>query len=168
MKKVLVWFLALFMLVSAAAGVLAEDYSSLTDEELVDLYNQVHHEMQKRGIAPEDAVPAPPVEKLSDYTARAWPITEESDNELVDNFLNRIGTVDCVKGTIAEVLAGGLPRVLIYAGEDGASLPVVIEVPATSSYLPQPGDRVRVYAEGDLLLNGKPLLKGRYFFLDEE
>ena len=140
MKKIIVWFLALAMLVSAAGGVLAE----------------------------EDAVTVQVVEKLSDYTARALPMTEDTYNEVVNNVLDQIGTVYCVKGTVAEILDDSTWRMLVYAGEEGESLPVIIEVPATSSYHPQPGEHLTIYAEVLQLLNRKPLLMGRYFYPEEE
>ena len=146
MKKMMILVMTLVMLVTAASG-LAEDSSALPDE----------------GITV-----AQPVEKLSDYTARALPITEETYNEVVNNVLDQIGVTYFVKGTVAEIRDDFLPRVLIYAGEDGESLPVYIEIPATSSYLPQPGDNLRVYGEVLQLLNGKPLLNGRYVFREEE
>ena len=139
MKKVLILAMALVMLFTAASA-LAED----------------------------DITVAQPVEKLSDYTARALPITEDTYNEVVNNVLDQIGVTYFVKGTVAEIRDDFLPRVLICAGEDGESLPVYIEVPATSSYLPQPGDNLRVYGEVLQLLNGKPLLNGRYVFQEEE
>lgn len=119
-------------------------------------------------LAEDDITVAQPVEKLSDYTARALPVTEETYNEVVNNVLDQIGVTYFVKGTVAEIRDDFLPRVLICAGEDGESLPVYIEVPATSSYLPQPGDNLRVYGEVVQLLNGKPLLNGRYIFQEEE
>ena len=146
MKKMMILAMILVMLVTAASA-LAEDSSALPDE----------------GITV-----AQPVEKLSDYTARALPITEETYNEVVNNVLDQIGVTYFVKGTVAEIRDDFLPRVLICAGEDGESLPVYIEVPATSSYLPQPGDNLRVYGEVVQLLNGKPLLNGRYIFQEEE
>ena len=139
MKKVLILAMALVMLFTAASA-LAED----------------------------DITVAQPVEKLSDYTARALPITEDTYNEVVNNVLDQIGVTYFVKGTVAEIRDDFLPRVLIYAGEDGESLPVYIEIPATSSYLPQPGDNLRVYGEVLQLLNRKPLLNGRYVFREEE
>lgn len=139
MKKMMILVMTLVMLVTAASA-LAED-----------------------GITV-----AQPVEKLSDYTARALPITEDTYNEVVNNVLDQIGVTYFVKGTVAEIRDDFLPRVLIYAGEDGESLPVYIEIPATSSYLPQPGDNLRVYGEVLQLLNGKPLLNGRYVFQEEE
>lgn len=139
MKKMMILAMALVMLVTAASA-LAED----------------------------DITVAQPVEKLSDYTARALPITEDTYNEVVNNVLDQIGVTYFVKGTVAEIRDDFLPRVLIYAGEDGESLPVYIEIPATSSYLPQPGDNLRVYGEVLQLLNGKPLLNGRYVFQEEE
>ena len=132
MKKMMILAMALVMLVTAASA-LAED----------------------------DITVAQPVEKLSDYTARALPITEDTYNEVVNNVLDQIGVTYFVKGTVAEIRDDFLPRVLIYAGEDGESLPVYIEIPATSSYLPQPGDNLRVYGEVLQLLNGIPLLNGR-------
>ena len=119
-------------------------------------------------LAEDDITVAQPVETLSDYTARALPITEDTYNEVVNNVLDQIGVTYFVKGTVAEIRDDFLPRVLIYAGEDGESLPVYIEIPATSSYLPQPGDNLRVYGEVLQLLNGKPLLNGRYVFQEEE
>ena len=139
MKKMMILAMALVMLVTAASA-LAED----------------------------DITVAQPVEKLSDYTARALPITEDTYHEVVNNVLDQIGVTYFVKGTVAEIRDDFLPRVLIYAGEDGESLPVYIEIPATSSYLPQPGDNLRVYGEVLQLLNGKPLLNGRYVFQEEE
>lgn len=139
MKKMMILAMALVMLVTAASA-LAED----------------------------DITVAQPVEKLSDYTARALPITEDTYNEVVNNVLDQIGVTYFVKGTVAEIRDDFLPRVLIYAGEDGESLPVYIEIPATSSYLPQPGDNLRVYGEVLQLLNRKPLLNGRYVFREEE
>lgn len=139
MKKMMILAMALVMLVTAASA-LAED----------------------------DITVAQPVEKLSDYTARALPITEETYHEVVNNVLDQIGVTYFVKGTVAEIRDDFLPRVLIYAGEDGESLPVYIEIPATSSYLPQPGDNLRVYGEVLQLLNRKPLLNGRYVFREEE
>ena len=139
MKKMMILVMTLVMLVTAASA-LAED----------------------------DITVAQPVEKLSDYTARALPITEDTYHEVVNNVLDQIGVTYFVKGTVAEIRDDFLPRVLIYAGEDGESLPVYIEVPATSSYLPQPGDNLLVYGEVVQLLNRKPLLSGRYFFQEEE
>ena len=162
MKKVLVLVLALAMLVSASAA-LAEDVSALSDEELADLYNRVRHELTERGMLSEDTGSIPPVETLIEYTARAWPITEDTYAELVENIENRIGTVYFVRGTVGEVSEEGLRRATVFAGGD-ESLPVVVEIPVFSSYCPEPGDDVRVYGEAGILINGRPRLIGRYIF----
>ena len=173
MKKVFVWFLALVMLVSTAAGVLAEDVSALSDEDLLALYEQVTAEMEERnlgsvkvsipvGTDPETGL------TVEEYTAKAWPITEEEYDELVLNPENRLGQVYVVKGLVDSILEDSLQKVIICTGEDGKSLPVIVTVPATSSLLLEAGAQVRIYGEAAAPENGMPLVEGRYVYLFDE
>ena len=71
-----------------------------------------------------------------------------------------------VEGVVEEVVEEGLQKVKIFAGNDKKSLPVIVSVPATSSYLLQPGEYVRIYGEAAAPENGMPLVEGRYVYIE--
>ena len=69
-----------------------------------------------------------------------------------------------VKGTVQEVLSEKPLRVKINAGEDGESLPVVLERPAGRVFDWQPGNNYDIYGEVIGEYDGMPLLLAGYCY----
>ena len=71
-----------------------------------------------------------------------------------------------IRGTVEDVNPEGDPRALIYAGEDGKSLPVIVTVSALTTYSLSRGDRVRIYGEFEASEDDIPELHARYVFIE--
>ncbi len=130
MKKMMILVMTLVMLFTAASA-LAEGVSGMADWELWELYEEVTAEMAARNMIYGDTVlvysdmeNAAAGMTMEEYTSQAWPVTEEAYAELVNAAETREGQVYVIRGTVEDVNPEGLKRALIYAGEDGKSLPV--------------------------------------------
>ena len=100
------------------------------------------------------------------YTFNAWPVTEEGYADLQAFLRDRVENrqVYLVKGTVQEVLSEKPLRVKINAGEDGESLPVVLERPAGRVFDWQPGNNYDIYGEVIGEYDGMPLLLAGYCY----
>lgn len=172
MKKVLILAMALVMLFTAASA-LAEGVSGMADWELWELYEEVTAEMAARYMIYGDTVLVYSDEAnsaagltIEEYTARAWPVTEEAYDELVNSPETREGQVYVIRGTVEDVNPEGDPTALIYAGEDGKTLPVIVTVSALTTYSLSRGEQVRIYGEFDALRDDIPELYARYVFVE--
>ncbi len=172
MKKVLILAMTLAMLVTAVPA-LAEDVSGMADWELWELYEEVTAELAERNIVYGDTVlvfsnGAGSASGLTveEYTSKAWPVTEEAYAELVNAAETREGQVYVIRGTVEDVNPEGLKRALIYAGEDGKSLPVIVTIPVLTTYSLSRGEHVRIYGEFDAPDDGTPVLDARYVFIE--
>ena len=100
------------------------------------------------------------------YTFNAWPVTEDGYADLQAFLRDRVENrqVYLVKGTVQEVLSEKPLRVKINAGEDGESLPVVLERPAGRVFDWQPGNNYDIYGEVIGEYDGMPLLLAGYCY----
>lgn len=118
-----------------------------------------------QGFAAEEEkdylVPRPEI-----YTFNAWPVTEDGYADLQAFLRDRVENrqVYLVKGTVQEVLSEKPLRVKINAGEDGESLPVVLERPAGRVFDWQPGNNYDIYGEVIGEYDGMPLLLAGYCY----
>ena len=71
-----------------------------------------------------------------------------------------------IRGTVEDVNPEGDPKALIYAGEDGKTLPVIVTVSALTTYSLSRGEQVRIYGEFDALRDDIPELYARYVFVE--
>ena len=172
MKKVLILAMALVMLFTAASA-LAEGVSGMADWELWELYEEVTAEMAARYMIYGDTVLVYSDEAnsaagltMEKYTSQAWPVTEEAYDELVNSPETREGQVYVIRGTVEDVNPEGDPKALIYAGEDGKTLPVIVTVSALTTYSLSEGEQVRIYGEFDALRDDIPELYARYVFVE--
>ena len=172
MKKVLILAMALVMLFTAASA-LAEGVSGMADWELWELYEEVTAEMAARYMIYGDTVLVYSDEAnsaagltMEKYTSRAWPVTEEAYDELVNSPETREGQVYVIRGTVEDVNPEGDPTALIYAGEDGKTLPVIVTVSALTTYSLSRGEQVRIYGEFGDPDDGTPVLDARYVFVE--
>ncbi len=172
MKKVLILAMALVMLFTAASA-LAEGVSGMADWELWELYEEVTAELAERNIVYGDTVlvfsnGAGSASGLTveEYTSKAWPVTEEAYDELVNAAETREGQVYVIRGTVEDVNPEGDPTALIYAGEDGKTLPVIVTVSALTTYSLSRGDCVRIYGEFEASEDDIPELQARYVFVE--
>ena len=172
MKKVLILAMTLVMLFTAASA-LAEGVSGMADWELWELYAEVTAEMAARNMIYADKVlvysdetnPAAGM-TIEEYTARAWPVTEEAYAELVNSPETREGQVYVIRGTVEDINPEDSQSALIYAGEDGKSLPVIVTVSALTTYSLNRGDRVRIYGEFEASEDDIPEVQARYVFVE--
>ena len=172
MKKVLILAMTLVMLFTAASA-LAEGVSGMADWELWELYAEVTAEMAARNMIYADKVmvysdetnPAAGM-TIEEYTARAWPVTEEAYAELVNSPENSEGQVYVIRGTVEDINPEDSQSALIYAGEDGKSLPVIVTVSVLTTYSLNRGDRVRIYGEFEASEDDIPEVQARYVFVE--
>ena len=162
MKKIIGLITALVLLVSSAAMAESIDFSKLSDEEVTALYLYAWREAGERGLEIDplyDPTPSPDV-----YTAKAWPFIQESYADILENTEERIGQVYVLKGTVQEVLSGNPLRVVFLAGEEGMTMPVVVERPWNRKFALEEGKEYRIYADLTSVADGRPVMTARYVY----
>ena len=83
---------------------------------------------------------------------------------MLENTEERIGQVYVLKGTVQEVLSGNPLRVVFLAGEEGMTMPVVVERPWNRKFALEEGKEYRIYADLTSVADGRPAMTARYVY----
>lgn len=105
----------------------------------------------------------PPAEE---YTVKAWALTAEEYDVLLNNMVTRYGQVYMVNGVIQEMISEYPLQVVVNTGEDGQSRPVVIECPEDRNFTWEVGSSWRIYADVTSVVNDLPVLTARYCYTE--
>lgn len=114
-----------------------------------------------------EAAASRPVPPAEEYTAKAWPVTAETYGDLLNHHEERFGQVYMIKGTVRQVLSADPLTMVVCAGEDGQTMPVVIECPGLSGFSPEAGTSCRIYADVSSSLYILPVLTARYVYTEQ-
>lgn len=107
------------------------------------------------------------VDKPEVYTAKAWSLNKAADYaELLSNMTVRAvnSQVYVAMGEIVQIVNEKPQRVLVYASEDGATRPVLIENQTTINW--KLGETYRFYADAYSSYDGMPWVICRYCYQD--
>ena len=115
-------------------------------------------------ITAEEAAAADSVLPLEEYSRKAWPLIDESYSDLQQNPDVRYGQVYMVEGVVRQVLSQSPARAVLFAGEDGNSLPVIVECPEGRSFSLEKDKSFRIYADAAFPCYSLPVLTARYIF----
>ena len=115
----------------------------------------------KAAFAFQIAYTVPPAEE---YTVKAWALTAEEYDVLLNNIVTRYGQVYMVNGVIQEIISRYPLQVVVNTGEDGQSRPVVIECPEDRNFNWEAGSSWRIYADVTSVVNDLPVLTARYCY----
>ena len=156
MKKIIGIITALVLLVSSAAMAESIDFSKLSDEEVTALYLYAWREAGERGLE---------IDPLYDPNRHTFVMKLYfSYADMLENTEERIGQVYVLKGTVQEVLSGNPLRVVFLAGEEGMTLPVVVERPWNRKFALEEGKEYRIYADLTSVADGRPVMTARYVY----
>lgn len=100
----------------------------------------------------------------SDYTQKAWAFTAELYAEILKNPESSTNQPFCVKGMVQEVVSENPLAVVINTGEDGTSLPVMIESPDADKIHWEKGCKYRIYGDFVSVKDNMPVLNARFSF----
>ncbi len=106
----------------------------------------------------------PPAEE---YTAKAWPVTAETYADLLNHHEEQFGQVYMIKGAVRQILSADPLTAVVCTGEDGQTMPVVVECPGISGFSPEAGDSCRIYADVSSSLYILPVLTARYVYTEQ-
>ena len=115
-------------------------------------------------VSAEEAAAADSVPPVEEYSQKAWPLTAEGYADLQKNTEARYGQVYMVEGPVHQVLSQSPMRVILFAGEDGKSQPVVVECPEDRSFQWEEGQTCKIYADVSSAFYTLPVLTARYVF----
>lgn len=101
----------------------------------------------------------------SEYTVKAWPLTESGYSELLSNTEYRAsyGQVYLVTGVVQYVVSEKPQMVVINTSPDGKSQPVLVENYTKTTW--QVGTYYRIYADAYGTYNNMPRLNARFTYL---
>lgn len=107
------------------------------------------------------------VPRPEEYTKKAWPLTADGYNELLNNIKVRAEKHQIyeVKGIVREIANEKPLRVVINTSEDGKSQPVVVECPEQSKFRWEKDKYYRIFADASTMYNNMPVLIARYSYL---
>ncbi|MBQ6288327.1 MAG: hypothetical protein IJK06_12830 [Clostridia bacterium] len=100
----------------------------------------------------------------SDYTQKAWAFTAELYAEILKNPESNTNQPFCVKGMVQEVVSENPLTVVINTGDDGESLPVIIESPDADKIHWEKGCKYRIYGDFVSVKDNMPVLNARFSF----
>lgn len=100
----------------------------------------------------------------SEYTSKAWPLSEEGYSELLSNMSVRIANsqVYVVKGVVQYSVSEKPQMVVINTSEDGKSQPVLLQNYTKIHW--EVGTYYRIYADAFNTYNSMPWLNARYTY----
>ena len=100
----------------------------------------------------------------SEYTSKAWPLSEEGYSELLSNMSVRIANsqVYVVKGVVQYSVSEKPQMVVINTSEDGKSQPVLVQNYTKIHW--EVGTYYRIYADAFNTYNSMPWLNARYTY----
>ena len=117
-------------------------------------------------ITAEEAAAAQAVPPAEEYTAKAWPFTEETYADLLKNADARFGQVYMIRGVVHQVLSQDPLTVIINTSDDGVSQPAVVEWPGQPGFSLEAGVRCRIYADVSSACFILPVLTARYIYFE--
>ena len=104
------------------------------------------------------------VPPASEYTVKAWPLSEEGYSELLGNLAYRAsyGQVYVVTGVVQYSVSEKPQMVVINTSEDGKSRPVLVQNFSKTTW--EVGQYYRLYADAYSTYNSMPWLNARYTY----
>ena len=100
----------------------------------------------------------------SDYTQKAWAFTPEIYTVIQNNPDSILNQSFCIKGMVQEVLSENPLTILINTGDDGESLPVIIESPDADKFHWEKGCKYQIYGDFVAVKDNMPVLAARFSF----
>ena len=100
----------------------------------------------------------------SDYTQKAWAFTPEIYTIIQNNPDSILNQAFCIQGMVQEVLSENPLTVVINTGDDGESLPVIIESPDADKFHWEKGCEYRIYGDFVAVMDNMPVLNVRFSF----
>lgn len=100
----------------------------------------------------------------SDYTQKAWAFTPEIYTVIQNNPDSILNQSFCIKGMVQEVLSENPLTVMINTGDDGESLPVIIESPDADKFHWEKGCKYQIYGDFVAVKDNMPVLAARFSF----
>ncbi len=100
----------------------------------------------------------------SDYTQKAWAFTPEIYTVIQNNPDSILNQSFCIKGIVQEVLSENPLTVIINTGDDGESLPVIIESPDADKFHWEKGCKYQIYGDFVAVKDNMPVLAARFSF----
>ena len=100
----------------------------------------------------------------SDYTQKAWAFTPEIYTVIQNNPDSILNQSFYIKGLVQEVLSENPLTVIINAGDDGESLPVIIESPDADKFHWEKGCKYQIYGDFVAVKDNMPVLAARFSF----
>ena len=100
----------------------------------------------------------------SDYTQKAWAFTPEIYTLIQNNPDSILNQSFCIKGMVQEVLSENPLTILINTGDDGESLPVIIESPDADKFHWEKGCKYQIYGDFVAVKDNMPVLAARFSF----
>jgi len=100
----------------------------------------------------------------SDYTQKAWAFTPEIYTVIQNNPDSILNQSFCIKGMVQEVLSENPLTVMINTGDDGESLPVIIESPDADKFHWEKGCKYQIYGDFVAVKDNMPVLNARFSF----
>ena len=100
----------------------------------------------------------------SDYTQKAWAFTPEIYTVIQNNPDSILNQSFCIKGMVQEILSENPLTVMINTGDDGESLPVIIESPDADKFHWEKGCKYQIYGDFVAVKDNMPVLAARFSF----
>ena len=117
-------------------------------------------------LTAEEAAATQAVPPAEEYTAKAWPFTDETYADLLKNAEARFGQVYMIRGGVHQVLSRSPLTEIVNTGDDVISQPVIVEWPGQPGFSLEAGARCRIYADVSSACFILPMLTARYIYFE--
>ena len=114
--------------------------------------------------APERTEKTSTVLSPEEYTQKAWAFSPEIYTVIQNNPDSILNQSFYIKGLVQEVLSENPLTVIINAGDDGESLPVIIESPDADKFHWEKGCKYQIYGDFVAVKDNMPVLAARFSF----
>ena len=114
--------------------------------------------------APERTEKTSTVLSPEEYTQKAWAFSPEIYTVIQNNPDSILNQSFYIKGLVQEVLSENPLTVIINTGDDGESLPVIIESPDADKFHWEKGCEYQIYGDFVAVSGNMPVLAARFSF----